>query len=379
MLRIFLSRPSSVLSGSLKLATHIQLRFSLEWAYACLLFNNAHASVTTSLPGWETLFYVLLGARRLFQETFSLAPFRSRETVSHLSYYAFFLRWYSSDSSLGHFCIFFLLAQYLDLTHCDCSLSLKKKCTFPSSMFSTYTMEEIWQLAHGAQQRCYPLYRWQRNTARSCIDFTSHSQLLRKYQCAQEHPAFSALTDLFPSISRCKQSDTRADKQDGDSNDDPIFSPTYFHSAKWPVPRVLSAVIMMSTHFHCFSACSSWPTVWIFHTVITWPTLTNPSWPAAALSIINLQPRIRRPPCYSSRATGTSVAPTADSKRQANFFARPSPSCSILTFGRPAFADHPRASFSSGDYSTALFLADSNTVWPSKDFRHNLHILIWWC
>jgi len=37
-----------------------------------------------------------------------------------------------------------------------------------------------------------------------------------------------------------------------------------------------------------------------------------------------------------------------------NFFARPSPSCSILTFRRPSFADHPRAFFSSGDYSTAL-------------------------
>jgi len=28
--------------------------------------------------------------------------------------------------------------------------------------------------------------------------------------------------------------------------------------------------------------------------------------------------------------------------------------CSILTFGRPSFADHPRAFFSSGDYSTVL-------------------------
>jgi len=33
----------------------------------------------------------------------------------------------------------------------------------------------------------------------------------------------------------------------------------------------------------------------------------------------------------------------------------PFPSCSILTFWRPSFANHPRAFFSSGDYCTALF------------------------
>jgi len=41
-------------------------------------------------------------------------------------------------------------------------------------------MEEIWQLAHGAQPRCCPLYRGQRNTAKSRIDVL----LLRKYRCA---------------------------------------------------------------------------------------------------------------------------------------------------------------------------------------------------
>jgi hypothetical protein len=135
----------------------------------------------------------------------------------------------------GHLCIFFLLAQYLDLTQCDdCSLSLKRNCTFPSTrtVFSTDTMDQIWQLAHSTQQRCCPLYRWQRNTARSRMDFTSHSQLLEKYRCAQEHPSFYALTTLFPSIPRHKRSHTRADKKEGDSKDDPIFSPTQFHSVK---------------------------------------------------------------------------------------------------------------------------------------------------
>jgi len=68
------------------LAKRIQLRNSLDWAHACPLFNSAHASVTTSSPGRETFFYALLGARQLFQETFSPAPFRSWEIVTHLSY-----------------------------------------------------------------------------------------------------------------------------------------------------------------------------------------------------------------------------------------------------------------------------------------------------
>ena len=68
-------------------------------------------------------------------------------------------------------------------------------------------------------------------------------------------------------------------------------------------------------------------------------------------AMINLQPRIRRPRCYSSGATGTPVAPTSDCCQQAQsptFCAlltlprtsslalpqEPSPSCSILIFGR---------------------------------------------
>ena len=33
--------------------------------------------------------------------------------------------------------------EYLDLTHCDWPLLLKQNRTFPSTVFSTYTMEEI--------------------------------------------------------------------------------------------------------------------------------------------------------------------------------------------------------------------------------------------
>jgi len=49
-----------------------------------------------------------------------------------------------------------------------------------------------------------------------------------------------------------------------------------------------------SVHLHCFSACSSWPTMWILTMVITRPTLTNLFWPAATLSMFTLQLRIRR-------------------------------------------------------------------------------------
>jgi len=64
------------------------------------------------------------------------------------------------------------------------------------------------------------------------MDLTSHSQLLEIYQCAQEHPSFYALTTPFPSISRYTRSHTRVAKKDRDSNGDPIFSQTHFHSVK---------------------------------------------------------------------------------------------------------------------------------------------------
>jgi len=85
-------------------------------------------------------------------------------------------------------------------------------------------------------------------------------------------------------------------------------------------------------------------------------------------AMINLQPRIRRLRCYSSDATSTPVALTSLPQRptscalptlpQTSSLAlpqEPSPSCSILFFGRLSFADHRRAFFSSGDFSTDLF------------------------
>ena len=70
---------------------------------------------------------------------------------------------------------------------------------------------------------------------------------------------------------------------------------------------------------------------------------------------------------FSHESDVTSLLPTASttpyflrsSDPSANFFARPSartfPLCSILMFGRLSFADHRRAFFSLGDFSTDLF------------------------
>ena len=52
------------------------------------------------------------------------------------------------------------------------------------------------------------------------MECTRRSPLFRRYQCAQEHPLFYALTALFPSISQYKRKmETRA--KGGDFSDDP--------------------------------------------------------------------------------------------------------------------------------------------------------------
>jgi len=131
------------------------------------------------------------------------------------------------------------------------SIVTQKKCTFPLTVFSTYTIEEIWQLTHGVQQRCCPLYQWQRNTTQSHMECTCHSQLFRRYRCAQEHPCFYTLTTLFPSISPYKRIHTCVDNQNSNSNNNHNFSPTHFHAVKQPIPWVLSDLIMMTlTRIH---------------------------------------------------------------------------------------------------------------------------------
>jgi len=79
-------------------------------------------------------------------------------------------------------------------------------------------------------------------------------------------------------------------------------------------------------------------------------------------AMINLQPRIRRPRCYSSGATGTPVDPTNDSKRLALLSARVRPLGELLRSPFPFLLDFDlretffrRPSSPSGDYSTGLF------------------------
>ena len=158
-------------------------------------------------------------------------------------------------------------------------------------------MEEIWQLAHDVQQRCCPLYQRQRNTVRSRMECTRRSPLFRRYQCAQEHPLFYAL----PSISRYKRKmETRA--KGGDFSDDPssanqCSSQTRFHSITCPASEGRDHFRRLSSGpapLHCCSARLSWPSHHLDLGI------------SSCIRHLNL-----------TRATGTSVDPTADSKRHA--------------------------------------------------------------
>ena len=59
----------------------------------------------------------------------------------------------------------------------------------------------------------------------------------------------------------------------------------------------------------------------------------------------------------------------------------PSPSCLILIFGRLSFADHPRAFFSSGDFSTDLFWTTSIRVdlWETLITSFTFSLPVYFC
>jgi len=89
-------------------------------------------------------------------------------------------------------------------------------------------------------------------------------------------------------------------------------------------------------------------------------------------AMINLQPRIRRPRCYRTRATSTPVDPTTDSKRHALLSARVRPLSELLRSPFPFLLDFDlRETFFRRPSSRVLFfgrlqyrsfLDDSNTV-----------------
>ena len=101
-------------------------------------------------------------------------------------------------------------------------------------------------------------------------------------------------------------------------------------------------------------------------------------------TMINLQPRIRRPRCYNSGSTGTPVDPTTDSKRHVLLSARVRPLDELLR--SPFLLDFDlRETFFRRPSSRVLFFGrlqyrtfpnDSNTVWHWGDFRQNIQIFL---
>ena len=155
-------------------------------------------------------------------------PFRGRETVSRLSYYAIHAA--TASCSLSGRVMHFQFWQYFDLAHCNCSSQNEINRTSLMTVISTYR-KWMWPFAHGAQRRCHQSRR-HNNTIGARMECTRHTVMFRKYRRTAEHPSFYALTSLFPCISRYKWSHTRAAKKHSDSNDDLIFSPSHFHSVK---------------------------------------------------------------------------------------------------------------------------------------------------
>jgi len=193
----------------------IQLRLSLVRAHVCPPCNGAHVSVKTSLSGWKPPSCPVSEPGDCF--TPELLRYSRRYCKS-----PFVGSRYAAD---------FQFAQYLDLAHFNRSTSRNERnCTSLSTVILTYR-RWMWPFAHGAQQR-YRQSGRQNNTIGARMECTCHTVLFRKYRCAAEHPCLYVLNPLFPSISRYKRSHTRADKQDCNPNDDPIFSPTHFHSVK---------------------------------------------------------------------------------------------------------------------------------------------------
>jgi len=94
-------------------------------------------------------------------------------------------------------------------------------------------------------------------------------------------------------------------------------------------------------------------------------------------AMINRQPRIRRPRCYSSGATGTPVDLTTDSKRHALLSARVRPLGELLCSPFPFLLDFDlRETFFGRPSSRVLFFGrlqyrsfpnDSNAVWPREN------------
>ena len=106
-------------------------------------------------------------------------------------------------------------------------------------------------------------------------------------------------------------------------------------------------------------------------------------------AMINLQPRIRRPRHYSSRADGTPAAPASNNKRHALISALVRPFIQLPRLPFNQTLPLPARFWPSGalllqttlarsflrETTVPSFLDDFNTVWPSEDSCHNLHFV----
>ena len=121
---------------------------------------------SSGFPWFEPMLARRLRRARLSKDQFIWsellpAPFRSRETVSRLSYYAIHAA--TAHRPLSGRVMHFQFAQYLDLARCNRSASRhERNRTSLSTVILTYR-RWIWPFAHGAQQPC-PRSRGQDNT-----------------------------------------------------------------------------------------------------------------------------------------------------------------------------------------------------------------------
>jgi len=188
-----------------------QLRFSLVWAHAC----PRRARLSNDQFIWSSP--DILCNPRLY---FDITPYQDTLCISNLC-------------NASNSCT-------VEVTS---SQNERNRTSLPT-MILTY-QRWIWPVPQDAQRRCHSSSRRQSDTIGVHMECTCHTVLLWKYQCAQEHPSFYALTTFPPSISQHKQTHIRATKKDSDSNDDPTFSQTHFHSIKKLTHWVLSVLIIM--------------------------------------------------------------------------------------------------------------------------------------
>ena len=175
---------------------------------------------------------------------------------------------------------------------------------------------------------------------------------------------------------------------------DPIFSLTHFHTVKWPIPRVISAVIMMaltSIHTPSLLLC-------LFILAYCLPVdphhgdnITDVDQSVLACShTFNDQSSTPHSPCVMLQLTCQQHPRCSYCQQQAprpTFCARPthqellrSPFPFLLDFDlQETFFCRPssRVLFFRRLQYHPFWMTPTCSVWTAKDLRHNLHIFLW--